>query len=70
MTLNNSFFDDIKRIGQSNYVPTAQDVLRARSKTTGIVETRFMIKETSIQYVFIISALSISYMTNTIKKHV
>ena len=43
-----SFFNDIKRIGQANYVPTAQDVLRARSKTTGIVETRFMIKETSI----------------------
>jgi hypothetical protein len=48
---HNSFFEDIKRIGQSNYVPTAQDVLHARSKTTGIVETRFMIKETSIQYV-------------------
>ncbi|KAI8966921.1 heterotrimeric G-protein alpha subunit, GPA3-like protein [Mycotypha africana] len=42
------FFDEIKRIGQPGYVPTAQDVLRARAKTTGIVETRFMIKETSI----------------------
>ncbi|CAO0790773.1 unnamed protein product [Mucor circinelloides] len=42
------FFEDIKRIGQHGYVPTAQDVLRARSKTTGIVETKFMIKETSI----------------------
>ncbi|KAI9271257.1 guanine nucleotide-binding protein alpha-3 subunit [Helicostylum pulchrum] len=42
------FFEDIKRIGQHDYVPNAQDVLRARSKTTGIVEAKFMIKETSI----------------------
>ncbi|KAI9477885.1 MAG: guanine nucleotide-binding protein alpha-3 subunit [Benjaminiella poitrasii] len=42
------FFENIQRIGQSNYVPTQQDVLSARAKTTGIVETRFMIKETSI----------------------
>ncbi|CEP11440.1 hypothetical protein [Parasitella parasitica] len=42
------FFEDIKRIGQHNYIPTPQDVLRARSKTTGIVETKFMIKDTSI----------------------
>ncbi|KAI8640024.1 heterotrimeric G-protein alpha subunit, GPA3-like protein [Parasitella parasitica] len=42
------FFDDIKRISQHDYIPTPQDVLRARSKTTGIVETKFMIKETSI----------------------
>ncbi|KAI7897597.1 guanine nucleotide binding protein, alpha subunit [Cokeromyces recurvatus] len=42
------FFENMQRIGQPNYVPTEQDVLSARAKTTGIVETRFMIKETSI----------------------
>ncbi|KAL0077145.1 G protein alpha subunit [Phycomyces blakesleeanus] len=35
------FFDEIKRIGESDYLPTTQDVLQARSKTTGITETRF-----------------------------
>ncbi|ORZ16977.1 heterotrimeric G-protein alpha subunit, GPA3-like protein [Absidia repens] len=35
------FFEEIKRLGQADYVPDVQDVLRARSKTTGITETRF-----------------------------
>ncbi|KAJ1911006.1 Guanine nucleotide-binding protein alpha-2 subunit [Tieghemiomyces parasiticus] len=35
------FFSHVKRIGEPNYVPTEADVLRARSKTTGIIETRF-----------------------------
>ncbi|KAJ1994214.1 Guanine nucleotide-binding protein alpha-2 subunit [Dimargaris cristalligena] len=35
------FFNNVKRIGETNYVPTEADVLRARSKTTGIIETRF-----------------------------
>lgn len=37
-----SFLDDIRRITtDENYTPTVQDVLFARSKTTGIAETRF-----------------------------
>lgn len=44
-----SFFNEIKRLCQPTYIPTEQDVLCARAKTTGIAETRFMIKETSIQ---------------------
>ncbi|KAI8094329.1 heterotrimeric G protein alpha subunit A [Thamnidium elegans] len=36
------FLDDLKRITvDENYIPTVNDVLRARSKTTGITETRF-----------------------------
>src|SRR5271167_5247993 len=41
--LINSYFDSIDRIAQSNYLPTDQDVLRSRVKTTGITETTFII---------------------------
>ncbi|KAG0329441.1 guanine nucleotide-binding protein subunit alpha, partial [Podila horticola] len=37
------YFDSIDRIAKSNYIPTDQDVLRSRVKTTGITETRFVI---------------------------
>ncbi|KAH8556841.1 guanine nucleotide binding protein, alpha subunit [Umbelopsis sp. PMI_123] len=37
------YFDSIERIGQHNYLPTDQDVLRSRVKTTGITETTFVI---------------------------
>lgn len=43
------FFDDIKRIGDSHYVPNETDVLRARTKTTGISETKFKSGQLSIQ---------------------
>jgi guanine nucleotide-binding protein subunit alpha len=39
----NSYFDSINRIGEIGYVPTDQDVLRSRVKTTGITETTFVI---------------------------
>lgn len=35
------YFDNIERIASPNYVPTNQDVLRARVQTTGIIETSF-----------------------------
>ena len=40
-----SYLNDLERISQSSYVPTQQDVLRTRVKTTGIVETHFTFKE-------------------------
>jgi guanine nucleotide-binding protein G(i) subunit alpha len=40
---NASYFDSIDRIAQANYLPTDQDVLRSRVKTTGITETTFII---------------------------
>jgi guanine nucleotide-binding protein G(i) subunit alpha len=46
-----SFFDEAKRITSPNYVPDVSDVLRARTKTTGIYETRFTMGQLSIQYV-------------------
>ncbi|KAI9315981.1 guanine nucleotide binding protein, alpha subunit [Dichotomocladium elegans] len=39
------YFDSIDRIGDPNYLPTDQDVLRSRVKTTGITETTFNIGE-------------------------
>lgn len=36
------FFKEIDRLSQPDYLPTEDDVLRARTKTTGIYETRFI----------------------------
>ncbi|EEP78810.1 guanine nucleotide-binding protein alpha subunit [Uncinocarpus reesii 1704] len=38
-----SYFDSIGRIMQPDYLPSDQDVLRSRVKTTGITETTFII---------------------------
>ena len=43
------FFTNVHRICDRNYVPTQDDVLRARAKTTGITETRFKLGPLSIQ---------------------
>jgi len=40
-----SYLSDLDRISASDYVPTEQDVLRSRVKTTGIVETHFSFKD-------------------------
>ena len=45
-----SFFDEVSRITSSDYIPIEADVLRARTKTTGIYETRFTMGQLSIQY--------------------
>ncbi|KAI7855452.1 G-protein alpha subunit [Circinella umbellata] len=42
------FFTEIRRIGDPNYIPTEQDVLRARLKSTGIMEIRFKLGGLSI----------------------
>ncbi|KAF9186285.1 Guanine nucleotide-binding protein alpha-2 subunit [Haplosporangium sp. Z 767] len=42
------FFSQVRRIGTDDYTPNVQDVLRARSKTTGISETRFLMGQLSI----------------------
>ena len=36
-----SYFNNIDRICENDYIPTESDVLRSRVKTTGIVETEF-----------------------------
>ena len=39
-----SFLDDLSRLGKRDYMPTEQDILRTRVKTTGIVEVHFSFK--------------------------
>jgi len=40
------YFDSIDRLISPNYVPSVDDVLRSRAKTTGIIETEFTIEKT------------------------
>lgn len=46
-----SYLNDLDRIAQPNYIPTQQDVLRTRVKTTGIVETHFTFKDLHFKWV-------------------
>ena len=39
-----SFLDNLDRLGEKDYVPMEQDILRTRVKTTGIVEVHFRFK--------------------------
>uniref|UniRef100_A0A4W6CZI8 Guanine nucleotide-binding protein G(i) subunit alpha-2 n=1 Tax=Lates calcarifer TaxID=8187 RepID=A0A4W6CZI8_LATCA len=40
-----TYYHSCRRIAKADYIPTQQDVLRTRVKTTGIVETHFTFKE-------------------------
>jgi len=40
-----SYLSDLARLIVPGYVPTEQDVLRSRVKTTGIIETQFAMKD-------------------------
>lgn len=42
------FFEHIQRIGAPEYIPSVADVLRSRTKTTGIIETRFTMGQLNI----------------------
>lgn len=44
------YLNALDRITQHNYIPTQQDVLRTRVKTTGIVETHFSFKGLHFKY--------------------
>ncbi|KAI7895671.1 G-protein alpha subunit [Mucor mucedo] len=46
------FFDEVRRVGKPDYVPTEQDVLRARLKTTGITEIKFQHKKQTYIHMF------------------
>jgi guanine nucleotide-binding protein G(i) subunit alpha len=45
---SSSFFSHVRRISVPDYIPDEADVLRARTKTTGISETRFNMGQLSI----------------------
>ena len=49
--LLDSYFNALDRIGAPGYMPTDQDILRSRVKTTGITETSFKIGMVSIHHV-------------------
>lgn len=40
-----SYFDNLDRISESNYIPTIADVLRVRVPTTGIIEYTFQMRK-------------------------
>lgn len=44
------YLNALDRISAPNYVPTQQDVLRTRVKTTGIIETHFSFKGLRFKY--------------------
>ena len=54
-SLPRSFFQEVLRIGAHSYVPTVDDVLRARAKSTGITDTRFNMGQLSyVSHVFVV----------------
>jgi hypothetical protein len=44
------YFENIDRISEEDYLPTVQDILRSRVKTTGIVETRFTYRSLNFRF--------------------
>lgn len=51
------YLNALDRISQPSYIPTQQDVLRTRVKTTGIVETHFSFKGLNFKYAQISSIM-------------
>jgi GTPase SAR1 family protein len=45
------YFDQIDRISSPDYMPTPDDVLHSRAKTTGIIETEFQVGQTKFSLV-------------------
>ncbi|GAM18986.1 hypothetical protein SAMD00019534_021610 [Acytostelium subglobosum LB1] len=45
------YFDAIERISKPDYLPSEGDVLRSRTKTTGIIETEFQVQGTAFRMV-------------------
>lgn len=43
-------FQNIERIGRDDYIPTKEDILRARLRTSGIVEKTFKIKDVNFKF--------------------
>ena len=53
MRLICSFFNKIDEINKSDFIPTEEDILRARIATTGVVEVQLPIqKHMSLKYVW------------------
>lgn len=48
---SNYYFDAIDRLAEEKYIPSESDVLRSRAKTTGIIETEFVVEKTKFRMV-------------------
>lgn len=46
-----SYLNQLDRITAPDYLPNEQDVLRSRVKTTGIIETKFSVKDLNFRWV-------------------
>jgi hypothetical protein len=46
-----SYLNQLDRITDPDYLPNEQDVLRSRVKTTGIIETKFSVKDLNFRWV-------------------
>lgn len=46
-----SYLNQLDRITAPGYLPNEQDVLRSRVKTTGIIETKFSVKDLNFRWV-------------------
>lgn len=49
-TVTCSYISDMARIEQADYLPTEQDILRARAPTTGIIEYPFDLDSIIFRY--------------------
>ena len=47
-----SYLSDVRRLAQPDYLPTEQDILRVRVRTTGIIEYPFDLEQIIIRYGF------------------
>ena len=54
-----SFYGDLDRLFAPDYVPTDQDILRCRIKTTGITETEFQVGPLTYRYVVMLQLLAL-----------
>lgn len=60
-----SYLSDIERIEAADYLPTEQDILRARAPTTGILEYPFDLDSIVFRYVNSLSPGGIPHLLIT-----
>jgi hypothetical protein len=61
-----SYLNSMDRIALPGYIPTEQDVLRTRVKTTGIVETHFTFKDLHFKLVLSLQIVVFGQLRNRI----
>lgn len=64
-----SYLNALDRISAPGYIPTEQDVLRTRVKTTGIVETHFTFKDLHFKWVLMAAFVKTSLFSLEIRQN-